>query len=166
MDNKALGTYLNDHLGGATMGGDLAEQLVSHYEGTDREAVMASLAKDIIEDRDTLGGLMERLGTPQNPVKKVTGWMVEKATRAKFSALGAGGADFGTFMAMETLSLGVEGKRSMWAALKAVQEQFASMASMDLDELVARAERQRAMVETERLALAPQALGQQRASVS
>ncbi len=159
MDGKALEVYLNDHFGGATMGHALAKQLVSHYHGTDREAVMATLAADIGEDRDTLAGLMERLGTQQNPAKKVTGWVVEKASRAKFSARGAGGADLGTFMALETLSLGVEGKQTMWTALKAVQAQVPAMDAVDLDRLIARAQSQRATLEAERLALAPPALG-------
>jgi hypothetical protein len=105
----ALDTYLNDHLAGAMFGSDLAEQLRERSEGSPLGEALQSLAPQIEEDRQTLIDLMERLGTTRNPVKEATTWLAEKASRAKFGGVRASETGLGTFMALESLSLGVEG---------------------------------------------------------
>ena len=87
---EPLDVYLNDHLGGAMLGGDLAEQIRDQSEGTPLGEVMTRLAAEIEEDRDTLVELMERVGASRNPVKQVTGWVAEKASRVKFSGATSG----------------------------------------------------------------------------
>ena len=83
MADKAMGVYLNDHLAGAMLGSDLAEQLQKENEGTRLGELMATLAPTIEEDRQTLIDLMERMGTSKNPVKQATTWLAEKTSRAK-----------------------------------------------------------------------------------
>ena len=82
--DKAMDVYLNDHLAGAMLGSDLAEQLQKENEGTPLGELMATLAPRIEEDRQTLIDLMERMGTSKNPVKQATTWLAEKTSRAKF----------------------------------------------------------------------------------
>lgn len=110
MADKAMNVYLNDHLAGAMLGSDLAEQLQEQNEGTALGDLMSSLAAQIEEDREMLIDLMDRMGTSKNPVKQATTWLAEKASRPKFSGLTSGEPEFGTFMALESLTLGVEGK--------------------------------------------------------
>ena len=114
MADKAMDVYLNDHLAGAMLGSDLAEQLQKENEGTPLGELMATLAPRIEEDRQTLIDLMERMGTSKNPVKQATTWLAEKTSRAKFGGLTSGEPEVGTFMAVEALTLGVEGKASLW----------------------------------------------------
>ena len=152
MAHKALDTYLNDHLGGAMLGSDLAEQIRERAEGTTLGDVMATFAPEIQEDRETLIDLMEQLGTSKNPVKQVTAWMAEKASRMKFGGASSGEPDFGLFMALETLTLGVEGKLAMWKALKQIAHEHPPLAAVNLDNLIARAESQHDGLENERLA--------------
>lgn len=57
----------------------------------------------------------------------------------------------------ETLSLGIEGKRSLWRALREVREAYPELIETDLDGLVERAEHQRSMLEDHRLAAARRA---------
>ena len=159
MADKAMDVYLNDHLAGATLGSALAEQLREANEGTPLGDVMASLAPEIEEDRQTLMDLMDGLDTSKNPVKQATTWLAEKATRAKFSGLTSGGPRVGTFMALENLTLGVEGKVSLWKVLKELPAQHGPVESMDLDQLIQRAETQRDALERERLAAGRRALG-------
>ncbi|MGH3911120.1 MAG: hypothetical protein ACRDRM_09855, partial [Pseudonocardiaceae bacterium] len=45
--NKLLGTYLNDHLAGATAGAELAEKLSSEYASTTHGSFLSELARDI-----------------------------------------------------------------------------------------------------------------------
>ena len=110
MADNAIDVYLNDHLAGAMLGTDLAEQIQTQNDGTALGELMASLAPQIEQDRQTLIELMQRLDTSKNPVKQVTAWIAEKASRAKFSGMTSGEPDLGTFMALETLVLGVRGK--------------------------------------------------------
>lgn len=158
MAGKALDVYLNDHLAGATLGTDLARQIEEQNAGTPLGDAMATVAQEVEEDRQTLLDLMERADTSKNPVKQATGWMAEKASRAKFSGLTSGEPELGTFMALESMSLGIEGKLSLWIALKEAAAEHAALASVDLDELIERARSQRSTVERERIAAARQAL--------
>jgi hypothetical protein len=152
MTHKAMQVYLNDHLAGAMLGSDLAEQIQSRNQHTPLGELMQSIAPQIEEDRQTLIGLMERMGTPKNPVKQAGAWVTEKASRVKFRGLISGGPELGTFMAVESLALGVQGKLSLWRALQQVADQHPAIASVNLDELIDRAQTQYDLLEPERLA--------------
>ncbi len=159
MADKAIDVDLNDHLAGATRGSDLAEQIRDRNEGTPLGDAMGSIARQIEEDRQTLLDLVERMGTSKNPVKQAMGWLAEKASRVKFSGIVSGEPDHGAFMALESLTLGVAGKASMWKALKEVASEYPPLASTNLDELINRAEAQHSALEPERLAAGRRALG-------
>ena len=158
MADKAIDVYLNDHLGGAMLGSDLAEQISERSEGTPLGEVMSKLAAEIEEDRETLLRLMDQMGTSRNPIKQVGGWMAEKASRVKFSGAGSGEPDHGLFMALESLRLGVAGKKCLWLALDQISEQYEPLASLDLARLIERAASQEETLERERLAVGTRAL--------
>ena len=158
MADRAIDVYLNDHLAGAMLGSDLAGQIRDRHEGTPLGDLMRSIAAQIEEDRQTLLDLVDRMDVSRNPVKRATGWMAEKVSRVKFSRLVAGEPDYGAFMALESLTLGVAGKVCLWKALKAVASQYPQVASTDLDGLIARAEAQHTALEAERLAAGRHAL--------
>ena len=69
----------------------------------------------------------------------------------KFSGIGSGEPDQSAFMALESLTLGVEGKASLWKALLEIQSQYPALMTTDLSELIARADRQHELLERERL---------------
>ena len=158
MADNAIDVYLNDHLAGAMLGSDLAEQIQVQNRGTALGQLMESLAPQIQHDRQTLIELMERLESSKNPIKQATAWIAEKASRAKFSGMTSGEPELGTFMALETLALGVRGKACMWKTLKQVAGQHPAIASMNLDELIDRARTQEDALERERLAAGTRAL--------
>jgi hypothetical protein len=158
MADKAMDVYLNDHLAGAMVGSGLAEQIRSRNQGTPLGELMGSLAPQIEQDRQTLIGLMQRLGSSRNPVKQAGAWVTEKASRAKFWGLTSGEAQLGTFMAVESLALGVWGKLSLWRALAQVADQYPAIASVDLDDLIDRPQKQYDQLEGERLAASQRAL--------
>ncbi|CAA9488460.1 MAG: hypothetical protein AVDCRST_MAG53-1144 [uncultured Solirubrobacteraceae bacterium] len=159
MAHTALDVYLNDHLGGATLGTDLAGQLLERSQGTPLGVVMAQVAPQIGEDRQTLADLMERLGTARNPVKQATAWVTGKATRAKFGGATSADPEFGLFMALETLTLGVAGKLTLWKSLRDVAGEHPPLAATDLDDLIARAEAQYDALENERSSAGRRVLG-------
>ena len=157
-DDRSIDVYLNDHLGGATLGTDLAEEIAEMNEGTPLGELMGSLSEEIEQDRQVLVDLMEHLDVSKNPVKQAVGWVAEKAGRAKFTGLSSGDSELGTFLALESLTLGVRGKWCMWRALKEVQGDYEALSSLDLDELMSRADAQFKTLERERSAAGKRAL--------
>ena len=158
MADKAMDVYLNDHLAGAMLGSDLAEQIRDQNESTPLGELMQLLAPQIEEDRQTLIGLMQRMDTSKSPVKQAGAWVTEKVSRAKFGGLTSGQPQLGTFMAIESLALGVLGKLSLWKALAEVADQHPAIASVDLNELIDRAQTQYDRLEPQRLAASRRAL--------
>lgn len=122
---------------------------------------MEPLALEIEQDRQTLMELMQHMDSSKNPVKRATAWIAEKASRAKFGGATSGNPELGTFMALETLALGVRGKACMWETLKLVADQHPAIASVNLDELIYRASIQEGALERERLASGTRALANQ-----
>lgn len=151
MADRPIDLYLNDHMAGAMLGAELAGQIANRSEGTPLGGLITPVAIEIDEDREALDGLMERLDVGRNIVKQAGGWLTEKWSRIKFSGLGSGEPDQGNFMALETLALGILGKRSLWVALRAVEGQHEAIQDLDLEKLIARAERQHAVVERARI---------------
>jgi hypothetical protein len=148
---KGLEIYLNDHLAGAAAGSELASKISSEYVDTRFGPFLAELAREIEQDKATLEGLMERLGVQQSPIKQAAGWIAEKASRVKLSETMTGGEDLKRLLEFETLSLGIEGKLSMWRALIEVSDSYPELAVIDLARLAKRAENQRDNLEDHRL---------------
>jgi hypothetical protein len=157
MEHSALNTYLNDHLAGATLGVDHAHQIQEHNADTPFGVEMARIAEEIEQSRATLVDLMDRLGTPVNPVKKAGAWVAEKAGRVKFSGLSSNDAELGNFLALETMLLGVTGQCALWRALREIAAEHPEIAALDLEGLIARTEAQRDALERERLKAARRA---------
>ena len=115
------------------------------------------LAAEIEEDRDALLEIMERLGASRDQAKVALGWVSEKAARLKPNGELRGTSPLTPLVELESLSLGIEGKRSLWLALSETDAVAELLGRDRLAELVARAEDQRERVEVHRRAAARQA---------
>jgi hypothetical protein len=155
--SKYLATYLNDHLAGATMGTELARRAASENAETPLGALLAELAEEIAEDRESLRELMKMLGVRADRKKVAAGWTAEKAGRLKPNAQLLGYSPLSPLIELEALALGIEGKRLLWRSLQTIADEHGLPADR-LDELAARARRQRDRVRRRRIALVPQAL--------
>jgi hypothetical protein len=155
--NELLGVYLNDHLAGSAAGLELAEKLRDNNHGTELGNVMAALHHDIEQDRATLEELMDRLEVTRHPVKEAAGWMLERLSRLRLNPALTGSADLTRQLETEALSLGIEGKRLMWQALKDAAAHDQRLAGTDYDRLIERASGQRRTLEPHRLAAAERA---------
>lgn len=153
-----LGTYLNDHLAGSSVGTELARRLSEEHAGAPDGPALAELTAAIEQDRDTLAGLMERLGVERSVVKQAGGWVAEKLTRVKLSDKVTGSVGLRQLLEFETLAMGVQGKRALWLALREVREHHPELAATDLDALVLRADEQVHRLEELRLAATRAAL--------
>jgi hypothetical protein len=148
---EGLGIYLNDHLGGAAAGVELAERLRSSNEGTPFGSVLAGLVLEIKEDRATLENLMDRLGVQRSAGKQTGGRGLERLSRLRTSKTFTRNAELSRLLGIEALQLGVEGKFAMWRALGEIAELDQRLAATDFAGLGERARRQRDTLEQYRL---------------
>ena len=152
--NEALTAYLNDHLAGSAAGVELAEKLRDNNQGTELGRDMVALHHDISQDRDALEELLRHLDLERHPVKEAAGWVLEKLSRLRVNPAMTGSAELTRLMETEALSLGIEGKLSLWVALKEAAAADPRLAGTDYDHLIERARSQRRTLEPHRLAAA------------
>ncbi len=167
--NELLGHYLNDHLAGSVTGLNLAEKIEADNAGTPLGQSMGELVADIGADKATLEDLMAQLGVEKSRVKQTGGWVAEKLSGLKFSDKVTGSDALSRLMQMEMLSIGIEGKLALWRSLQAVAgsarrpgELGAATgqgSSVDLDQLIHRAQDQLDKLESHRLEAAVAAFG-------
>jgi hypothetical protein len=139
--NRYLATYLNDHLAGATIGVELARRTAGANKGTHYGAVLQELAEEIAEDRATLAGMMADLGIGRDRLKVAAAWSAEKIGRIKPNGHLTTYSPLSRLEEFEILGLGVEGKLSMWRALR--DAHGPTTGGADLDRLIDRATGQR-----------------------
>jgi hypothetical protein len=157
MAEQPIHVYLNDHLAGATAGVDLAKQASERHDGELRE-FFAQLADEVSADYNTLTSLMDQMDAHASGAKEVLAKAGSEISDTKFSGESTDDPEFGTFITLETLSIGVEGKLCMWKALKVVADDYPELSSADIDTLIERAQSQRDKIEGKRLEVASTAL--------
>ncbi len=157
-DDEQLGTYLNDHLAGSTAGLDLARRIGAQAEGTPLGEFMATLVAEIEADQKTLEDLIESLSVERQPLKQAATWMLEKVARLRLNPAVLGSKELALLIQLETLWMGVQGKRSLWESLAELAGRDARLAPLDTARLIERATEQAHGLEVQRRALAPLAL--------
>jgi len=161
MAYESIEVYLNDHLAGATAGVNLVEQAVERHRSDELGEFFAPLASEIKADLAKLEALIESMSAEKSASKTALAEIGSKLAAPKFTAEGAGNEHLGDFITLETLSIGVEGKRCMWVALRTVVDAYPALQALDLDELESRAQDQRNKLEAKRNEVAPLALTHQ-----
>jgi hypothetical protein len=141
-----LAIYLNDHLAGATGGLELARRVrSSNADDPEFGQPLARICVEIEADRESLKGVMEALGVRRQCLKPAAAWAGEKLGRLKLNGQLRGYSPLSRLLEVELLLLGVTGKLRLWRALR---ESLGERAGQhDLDELQARAVRQRDRLE-------------------
>jgi hypothetical protein len=159
MANPQLATYLNDHLAGSEMALELLDHLEKEHVGTPIASLAVGLREDIAADRRELESLMARLEVAPSGPRKATAWLAEKATQLKLRLDDPSGGGLRLLEILEALSLGIEGKRLLWRALRTAAESAPRLRGTEYERLERRAEEQRSRVEVVRLEAAKVALG-------
>lgn len=155
-----LGTYLDDHLGGANAGVEMARTLQEAVTGEPDAALLGPIAADVEADLETLRRVVDLVGASGNPVKQAAGWVAEKAHRVGIDERITGSPHLTRMLQAETLALGVEGKLALWLALLEVVDRRPELGALDLPALADRARDQRRRLEAVRLAAARRAFAQ------
>jgi len=165
MSDAALGdeieTYLKDHYAGGIGALELLEHSIETQAGTPLAAFFAELRDDIKADHDQLQNLMTALGVDDSNARNAGAWLGEKLSRAKLGFSGSGGSGLRLFQTLESLALGITGKRLLWRALHAIRQSSPVLQQTDFEHLEQRAIQQSDRVETKRLKMAPSVLGKE-----
>ena len=146
-----LHIYLQDHLAGATFGNELVEHCRRRNEGSEFEGPLAELAGEIASDRQTLAALMRQVGAKQSNLKVSAGWLIEKARRLKPNGRLFSYTPLTRVVELESLAIGIAGKRALWRTLEKVPPQGAELEGHDFAALAEQAEDQLQRVERLRL---------------
>jgi hypothetical protein len=150
MSNKLLRIYLNDHLAGSAAGRELAKRCLSNNHENALGRYLEELLPQIEEDRAILESILDRLGESKDRVKPAFAWAVEKVGRLKLNGQLTGYSDLSRLLEVEGLSLGVEGKLSLWASLKELAPSEPRLSSYDFDAMIERGVHQREVLEEHR----------------
>ncbi|WP_435822183.1 transaldolase [Actinacidiphila alni] len=153
-----LAIYLNDHLSGATAGLELLRRAAPAQPDEEHRAVLADLAHQVEQDRDSLTLIMSDLDIPAGRAKIALGWLAEKAGRIKPNGHLFSRSPLSDVLELESMLLGVRGKAACWRTLRALADTDPRLFADHLDELLARADRQSESLEELRLAAARRVL--------
>jgi len=149
--DKYLPIYLNDHFAGATAGVELARRSASNNEGNEFGALMSRLADEIDSDRAALEEIMDDLGVTKDPLKIGVAWIAERAGRLKLNGHVLKYSDLSRLLEFEGLAIGIHAKGALWRSLRDVAAVEPRLDAAKLDDLIARADRQRDEIESYRL---------------
>src|ERR1043166_10083043 len=158
MAHERLATYLNDHLAGSVVALELLDHLKGAYSEETLRGFFRELRADITADRDNLEAIMKALNIDQSRTRKASAWLTEKITELKLRFDDPKAGALLLFESLEALSLGIEGKRSLWITLAATSETTPALRIADYDRLQQRAQEQRDRVEALRIETARTAL--------
>jgi hypothetical protein len=157
-----LGIYLNDHLGGATGGAELARRVAGTYRGSAAGTTLQQLAAEIAQDRVALLEMMAALEIPVRTYKVYAAWIGEKAGRLKPNGYLLARSPLSSLIELELLRLGVEGKAAGWRTLRALADSGRRLDPGRLDELISRARRQADLLEDLRVVAADRLIAMNR----
>jgi hypothetical protein len=158
MATEHLSTYLNDHLAGAVAGVSILEAAIEHIADPQDAEKLDQVKREIDEDKVELERLISGLDIDESTFRKATGWISEKMAEIKLRFDDPGAGELFVFEALEALSLGIEGKRSLWKLLSAASGTNAKLQDVDYERLIKRAEGQRDRVEALRIKAGVKAL--------
>lgn len=153
---RSLALYLRGHhAAGAAAVGQVRRQAAACRDG-ELGLLLVRLSREIADDRAHLAEVMTKLGVAparlRALVARLLGWFGRWFVRAH-----APGRPQALLIGLESLSLGIEGKASLWRTLREVAVAEPRIGDIDFDALLARAEEQRRLLEPHRLEVALQA---------
>ncbi len=147
---RLLAIYLNDHLAGSTAAIERVRRAAREHGSTELGAFLSRLAAEIAEDRQSLRRVMAAAGARPQRAKIAVAWIAEKAGRLKPNGRLLRRSPLSPFLELEAAEVGIYGKLLLWQALR--DQRPVGSAVVDLDDLIARAQRQLGDVERHRIA--------------
>lgn len=156
---KDLSVYLKDHLAGSVGALEMLDDMIESHEGKPLEPFLRALRDDIEADQGELKRLMKQLGVSEGAVRKAGAWVAEKFSRAKLRLGDSGEPNLALLQSLESLSLGINGKRSLWENLRVASDNARALRGFDFAHLEKRALEQIQRVEEKTREVAGQIFG-------
>ncbi|MGI4894040.1 MAG: hypothetical protein ACRYF3_02885 [Janthinobacterium lividum] len=154
-----LEIYLNDHLAGATAGLARFTRAARSHRGTDAGEKLATLRREIAEDRRSLSGFMRSLGVRRRLSLQLAGRLGEALVALKPNGRVLRRSPLSTVVELEALTLAVQGKGAGWVSLRELARTDNRLDAGALEDLVQRAQRQAVELEGLRRASVVEVLG-------
>ena len=151
-DDRRLGIYLEDHLAGATALHDRCRAAREANGESELGTFLERLLGELQEDRRTLLEVMDAIGASPSQLKTTLVRLAERTGRLKPNGQLTGYSPLSRLEELDVLSLGMEAKRLLWAALGEVGDP--RLAQFDFAALGERARRQHDEIEPHRSAAA------------
>lgn len=153
-----LRIYLEDHLAGAAAGSRRARRLADAERDSESGPELVALADAIDADRRALVELVRSLDVEPRPYKRWLARLGEWVGLVKLNGRLVRRSPLSTLVETEALLIGVRGKLAGWQTLRRTLG-TSPTPSVDLDELVARAQTQLDGLDALHTRAADQALG-------
>jgi hypothetical protein len=150
LTDRLLGIYLSDHFAGSAIARSRCSYAAAKNRGNDFGTFLERLGSDIDLDRQTLRGVIERVGTSPSRLKVGAGVVFERMSRLKPDGRLTGYSPLTRLLEFEAFSIGVEGKRLMWVVLGDLRNP--RLSEFDFGALAERAIEQRKGIEQQRRA--------------
>ena len=155
--DRLLEIYLADHLAAGAAGLALARRSARSNVENETGQFLRRLVVEIEEDHKTLQRFVAQMGFGRSRLKEIVARTGEKVGRLKLNGQLRGYSPLSRLLELETLSVGITGKLSLWQSLEQVPQIGHRLPGIDLGQLAERAQRQRAEVDQHRIAAARRA---------
>jgi len=143
-----LSVYLNDHLAGSAAALELLRVL---EDAPGLKLWVGHIRSEIAADRQELECLMSELQIEAGSIRQAMGRLSGKLGELKTRLEDPSDGRLRELELLETLSLGIEGKKTLWLTLQSVTASDSTVPKLDYERLIARAAEQRGEVEMRRL---------------
>jgi hypothetical protein len=157
--DEFLGIYMNDQLALGVLWRELARRSQRNNSSTQLGDALARVSTGIAEDVETFQRMMCRLGIRINPVKLGLAVGAERLARLKLNGQLRTYSPLSRFLELDILVMGIEGKKLLWATLRDLAGLASRLPEINFNDLIQRAERQRADLERFRMDAGTEALG-------
>ena len=150
-----LAIYLQDHHAAGVAGARVAKRASTAIEqNAGARGDLTRVADEIRQDLIGLERIMRYLGVEPDPVKDTISRIGERVTRFKLNGRLLRRSPLSDLLELETLVVGITGKQALWVSLREVLPAQRE----ELDQLLARAEEQKRLVENARVKAAKRIL--------
>jgi len=137
-----LNVYLQSHWAAAAAGEDLARRVARTHRGSDVGPDLATVAAEIVEDRESLRGMMRCVGLDPGLLGPSVARLAERVGRLKPNGHLLRRSPASDVLEVEALRSAVSAKRGGWDALLVLSDDLARVEPDDLERLRERADRQ------------------------
>lgn len=148
--STALASYLRDHLSGSDTAIRVVERLRRTHAGTSEGRLFGSLFEDLQREREVVRTLLADIGASTLSAKRL---MSGAGGMIMAPASGGDRNELALLRTLESLAIGVQGKRLLWRAMQDVEPEFTSVSRSRLGELETLAVRQWEAIDERRRAV-------------